>query len=63
MPMILPSRYATNRPRADRARGGALGAKRIIGMSIGCMCKRICIGRIQGCRPGTAARPGDEERG
>jgi hypothetical protein len=36
------------------------GAKRIAGVGTGRMCMRTCIGRIRGCRPGTAARPGEQ---
>jgi len=61
--MLIVSHAITTHRRADLgARPGVSGAKRIAGMSTGCMCMRTCIGRIQGCRPGTAGRPGGEQR-
>src|SRR5688572_25855134 len=48
--------------RAPLGAGASVpGAKRIAGMRMGCM--SMCIGRIRGCRPDTAARLGDEGRG
>jgi hypothetical protein len=59
--MPFTSYTVTTRRRADcGARLGVLGAKRIADIGAGCMCMRTCIGRIQGCRPGTAARPGEQ---
>jgi len=60
---VASHRIMLRRPAAIGAGGSVLGAKRIAGMGSGGMCMRMCIGRIRGCRPGTAARPGDEERG
>jgi hypothetical protein len=63
MPVSTPS--ATTRLRAAGARGNMRGSKRMSAIESGCMCIpiRMCMGRIQGCRPGSATRPGCEERG
>jgi len=62
-PMYLDSFPGTIRHAASGAPAGAIRGKRIVGPSTGCMCMGMCMGRIQGCRPGTAARPGGEQRG
>ena len=61
--MLIASYISTTGRRADLgARAGVPGAKRIGGIGTGRMCMHMCIGRIRGCRPGTAARPGGEQR-
>lgn len=62
-PMPVASlRISSRRHATIGACASVLGAKRI-GMGTGRMCTRMCTGRIRGCRPETAARPGDGERG
>ena len=60
--LIASYSISTYRHTAVGAPVGVPGGKRIASIGLGGMCMRTYIGRIQGCRPGSAARPG-EQRG